>query len=112
MNITLSDHYPIYGVMHSQTIHSKKHRITTTRPWDDNKVSAFLADLKHAPWSLVDLFDDLDSMCSVWESLMKSLIDQHFSLKRKRIRKQTHSWLDALHSGSLEHVIKRKRKAK
>ena len=34
-------------------------------------------------------------MCSAWESLMKSLIDHHFPLKKKRIRKQTHPWLDS-----------------
>ena len=95
MDITLSDHYPIYGVMHGPATHSNKHRIITTRSWDDNKVNAFLADLKHAPWSLVDSFDNVDSMCSVWESLMKSLVGQHFPLKRKRIRRQTHPWLDS-----------------
>ena len=48
IDITLSNHYPIYGVMHGPATHSKKHRIITTRSWDDNKVNAFLADLKHA----------------------------------------------------------------
>ena len=71
-----------------------EHRIIITRHWNGNKVNDFEADLKQVPWSLVDSFDDVDDMCSAWESLMKSSIDQHFPLKRKRIRNKTHPWLD------------------
>ncbi|XP_028405309.1 uncharacterized protein LOC114527813 [Dendronephthya gigantea] len=94
INIALSDHYPIYGVMQCPVTCANKHRIITTRPWNDNKVNDFIADLKQAPWSLVDSFHDVDDMCTVWESLIKSLIDLHFPLKRKRMRKKTHPWLD------------------
>ena len=55
-----------------------KHRIITTRRWNDNKVKDFIADSKQVPWSMVDLFDDINDMVlvwgSVWESLIKSSI--------------------------------------
>ena len=66
-----------------------KHQIITTRSWKDNSIKYFVADLQNAPWSSLDSFDDVDDMYSVWESLFKSLIDSHFPLKRKRLRKQT-----------------------
>ena len=90
INIAFSDHYPIYGIMHGSATHPNKHRTITTRPWNDKKINNFVADLKQAPWSLIDTFTDVDNMCSAWESLMKSLIDYHFPLK-----KETHSKTDA-----------------
>lgn len=80
--------------MHGPATHQHKHRTTTTHSWNDKKVNDFIADLKQVPWSLIDSFADVDDMCSARESLMKSLIDQHFPLNKKHIQKQTHPWLD------------------
>ena len=90
INMALSDHYPIYGVRQGLVTRLNKHRIITTRYWNDNKVNDFVADLKQVPWSVVDYFDDINDMCSVWESLIKSSVDRYFPLKRKSIRKITH----------------------
>ena len=81
INIVLSDHYPIYGVMQDPVTRLNKHRIITTRHWNDNKVNDFIADLKQVPWSMADLFDDINDMCSVLESSIKSSIDRYFPLK-------------------------------
>jgi len=94
INIVFSNHYSIYGVMHGSATHPDKHRIITTCSWKDKNVSDFIADLKQTPWCLIDSFNDVDDMCSAWESLMKSLIDQHFPLKKKHIHRQTHPWLE------------------
>ena len=95
LSTTLSDHHPIYGIMNGPGTRLNKHQIITTRSWKDNSIKDFVADLQNAPWSSLDSFDDVDDMYSVWESLFKSLIDSHFPLKRKRLRKQTHPWLDS-----------------
>ena len=50
--------------------------------------------MQQAPWSVIETFDDVDDMSSAWDLLMKSLIEQHFPLRRKRIQKQTHPWLN------------------
>ena len=34
-------------------------------------------------------------MCSTWESIMRTIIDHHFPLKWKWIRKKMHPWLDS-----------------
>ena len=93
INIAFSNHYSIYGIMHSLATCPNKHW-TITRPWNNNKINDFIADLRQAPWSLIDSFTDVDDMCSAWESPMKSLIDHHFRLKKKHIQKQRHPWLD------------------
>ena len=91
INIAFSDHYPIYGF----ATRPNKHRTVTRALGTTKKINDFIADSKQAPWSLIDSFTDVDDMCSAWESLMKSLIGRHFPLKKKRIRKQTHPWLDS-----------------
>ena len=67
LDITLSDHYRIYGVMNMLGTRHIKHRIITTRSWSEDAVDSFLADLETAPWSVIDSFDNIDDMCSTWE---------------------------------------------
>ena len=95
LDITLSDHYPTYDVMNMLGTRHIKHRIITTRSWSEGAVDSFRADLETAPWSVIDSFDNIDDMCSTWESLMRTIIDRHFPSKRKRVRKKTHPWLDS-----------------
>ena len=45
---------------------------------------------------MINSFTDVDNMCSPWELLMKSLIDQLFLPKKKHIRRQAHPWLDSI----------------
>ena len=71
-----------------------KHRIIKTRSWKESSIKDFLSELEKTPWSFLDWFDDIDDTYSAWESLFKSLIDIHFPTKLKRVRKQTHPWLD------------------
>ena len=80
--------------MNGPAICPHKHRILTTRTWNDESRKNFISDLKKTPWTFLEFFDDVEDMYSAWECLFKSLIDSHFPIKRKRLRKQTHPWLD------------------
>ena len=44
-------------------------------------------------WSVIDAFDDVDDVCFACEREFKSIFDNCFP--QKRIRKQTHPWLDS-----------------
>ena len=94
LSTTISDHYPIFGVTNGPAICPHKHRILTTRTWNDESRKNFINDLKKTPWTFLEFFDDVEDMYSAWECLFKSLIDSHLPIKRKRLRKQTHPWLD------------------
>ena len=80
--------------MNGPAICPHKHRILTTRTWNDESRKNFINDLKKTPWTFLEFFDDMEDMYSAWECLFKSLIDSHFPIKRKRLRKQTHPWSD------------------
>lgn len=75
INITFSDHYSIYGIMHSLATRPSKHRTITTSFWNDKKVNDFLADLKQAPWSLIYSFTDVDDMCSTCMGIADEIPD-------------------------------------
>ena len=94
LSTTFSDQYPIYGIMKCPAARPTKHRIIKTRSWKESSIKDFLSELEKTRWSFVDYFDDIDDTYSAWESLFKSLIDCHFPTKLKRVRKQTHPWLD------------------
>ena len=46
------------------------------------------------PWSTLRSAQDIDEKTDVWSKFLKSCIDNHFPLRKKRIRKTTHPWLD------------------
>ena len=87
LSTTISDHYPIFGLMNGPAICPHKHRILTTRTWNDESRKNFINDLKKTPWTFLEFFDDVEDMYSAWECLFKSLIDSHLPIKRKRLRK-------------------------
>ena len=60
LGITLSDHYPIYGVMNVSSALHTKNRLITTRSWSEDAIDGFLADLETAPWSIIDSFENVD----------------------------------------------------
>ena len=80
--------------MNGPAICPHNHRILTTRTWNDESRKNFINDLKKTPWTFLEFFDDVEDMYSARECLFKSLIDSHFPIKSKRLRKQTHPWLD------------------
>ncbi|CAB4043715.1 Hypothetical predicted protein, partial [Paramuricea clavata] len=92
LSVTLSDHYPIYGIMAFPGNNLEKHKIITTRSWNENNINNFVNELEQESWSVIDAFDD-DDMFFAWEREFKSIFDNCFP--RKRIRKQTHPWLDS-----------------
>ena len=96
LSVTLSDHYPIYGIIAFPGSNLKKHKIITTRSWNENNINKFVNELEQVSWSVIDAFDDVDNMCFAWEREFKSIFDNCFPRKRKRIRKKTHPWLDSM----------------
>ena len=84
LTTALSDHYSVHG----KAIRNNKHRIITTRSWDEVCIKNLVVGLQQAPWSVIETFDDANDMSSAWGLLMKSLFEQHFPLKRKRIQKR------------------------
>jgi len=49
-------------------------------------------DLQSLPWSIVDIFDDINDCWFAWKSLFNSVVDEHCPLKTFRPRKKPCPW--------------------
>ena len=87
LSTTISDLYPIFGLMNGPAICPHKHRILTTRTWSDESRKNFIDDLKKTPWTFLEFFDDMEDMYSAWECLFKSLIDFPLSYEKEKTPK-------------------------
>ena len=54
----------------------------------------FRQDLKLVPWSVCDIFDDVDDLYYVWNSLFTDVND-HAPLKTRRCKKREVPWMNA-----------------
>jgi len=94
LSTSFSDHLPIFGVLHGSSVKSIKHRYIETRSFTTQCIEKFNADLQFVPWNIMEIFSDIDDKCYVWQSLFLNAMNEHFPIRRKRIRQSTHPWLD------------------
>ena len=95
---SFSDHYPIYGVMEAKT-DRQKHKLITTRKYDQNRVDNFNEDLTRtiATNSFQTANEPGNGTNSRWKNaifILQELVEKHFPKTTKRIRHKTHPWLD------------------
>ena len=73
-----------------------KHRIITTRKIDLNaNHEGFRNSVGNIPWNMMSIFDDPNDKLYMWEKLFTPIMDDFFPVKRKRIRKNTHPWVNS-----------------
>ena len=66
------------------------------RKMKDFNEEQFKSTLKETPWDSVFVFDDIDDMLSLWESLFNSALDSNCPWRVKRVAKARKSpWLDS-----------------
>ena len=71
------------------------HRYITSRKWDDTKTAGFVSDLqRNTPWETMKESDDIDMKTDTWLTYFTNALDEHFPLYKKRIRQNSHPWLD------------------
>lgn len=51
-------------------------------------IDALLADLRDAPWQIIDISDDIDEKWASWKSLFLSMVNKHAPLVKVRIKKR------------------------
>ena len=52
-------------------------------------------DFEHAPWHLINLFDDIDDCHSIWNYLYKDIMDHHIPSRKAKIRSNSLPWIDS-----------------
>ena len=90
LSTSFSDHLPIYGVLCGPSVKPVKHRYIETRSFSRQSMERFNADLELVPWNVVEIFSDIDDKYYVWQTLFLVIFNDHFPIRRKRIRQSTH----------------------
>ena len=54
---------------------------------------AFLKDLNYVPWSIIESTNDVNDALHLWESLFKSVADDHAPMKTKRVKGKQSPWI-------------------
>ena len=57
---------------------------------------SFIYDLYTTPWTLLDMFENVDDKLDTWELIFSNVINQHAPIVEKRVkRKKLTSWMDS-----------------
>ena len=82
---SISDHDLVYITLKLKKERSKPVYITT-RSYKHYKADAFYDDVSKAPWSIIDVFDDVEDKLHVFNLLFSSILDQHAPIKTFKVR--------------------------
>jgi len=82
----ISDHSMVIGTMSGNAIHHPR-KVITFRSIKKIDEDSFREDLKTAPWHVGSIFDSIDDQRFYWDSLFKSVLDDHAPVKRKSKKK-------------------------
>ncbi len=68
-----------------------KKTINNYKNFEENK---FKAEIEAAPWSVCEIFDDIDDQVWAWEHLFKNIASAHIPKRKVRTRKNSLPWLN------------------
>ena len=93
-DLGISDHHLIYAVVN---LKRKRQRSTLKTVYDYKKVDldSLRTDFAAAPWSICNIFDDLDDATWAWECLYKDIMKSHIQARRVKIRNGSLPWMNS-----------------
>ncbi|CAB4016504.1 Hypothetical predicted protein, partial [Paramuricea clavata] len=80
VHCSISDHDLVYAVLRPKKERPKPVYITT-RSFKSYNASEFCADILQAPWSITDVFDDVEDKLHAFNSLFNDILDKHAPVK-------------------------------
>ena len=92
----LSDHYPICFTHKSGRGKHRKHHHEKIeyRNFKNFSQQKFVDDLHTVPWSVIDLFSDVDDKIETWNTLFTDVVNKHIPLVTRRVKnKQLPGWM-------------------
>ena len=93
-DLGISDHHLIYAVIN---LKRKRQKPTLKTVYDYKKVDldSLQRDFAAAPWSICNVFDDLDDATWAWECLYKDIMKSHVHARRVKIRRGSLPWMNS-----------------
>ena len=84
----MNDHYPVCFVHKYRGIRFGKfsHDEISYRNFKILNHNEFVADLDNAPWSLLNMFDDVNEKLDTWEWIFNNVMNRHTPIVKKRVK--------------------------
>ena len=82
---SLSDHDLVYAILWRKKLRAKPVYITT-RCFKRYQPEAFYADIEQAPWSVLDVFDDVNDKLFAFNELFCDIMDKYAPIKKIKLR--------------------------
>ena len=82
---SVSDHDLVYAILRLKKQRPKPVYITT-RSFKHYQPEKFYADIEQAPWSVLDVFDDVNDKLFAFNKLFCDIVDRHAPIKKIKIR--------------------------
>ncbi len=87
----MSDHYPTC-LVHKVIGHTKGQH--TSIKYKNLDTKNLIEDLEKMPWSILDLFDDVDDALNMFVSLLEDVLNDHIPWREKRVKRlQQPDWM-------------------
>ena len=80
MDSSISDHDMVFAVLHLKVSRPRTTYITT-RSLKKYNPDAFQFDMSGAPWSVVEVFDDVDDILHAFDLLLNEILDHHAPIR-------------------------------
>ena len=69
-------------------VKTNKHKFIASRNFKKLDVKALLRQLDKLPWTVIEVFDNIDDCWHVWKTLFNSVVDELCPMKKFRPRKK------------------------
>ena len=95
VRLDISDHFGIFASRASNKAMkgNQDHLMIEYRDFKAFDETKFLEDVDSAPWSLIDIYDDINDKVDIFYQLINQLLDWHAPKRQKRIRKESYPWI-------------------
>ena len=93
----MSDHFPVCFEHKFRGVKSPKcdHDEISYRNLKKPNFDHFIQDLESAPWSLLEVFDDINDKLATWELIFHDVMNRHMPIVKKRVRRKCLSpWMN------------------
>ena len=93
-NLGISDHHLIYAVINLKR-KQQRPNLKSIYDYKNVDVNALRQDFAAAPWSICNIFDDLDDATWAWEYLYKDIVKSHLRSRVVKMRSNSLPWMNS-----------------
>ena len=90
-SVSVADHLMNFVII-PKKVKTNKHKFIASRNFKKLDVKALLRQLDKLPWTVIEVFDNIDDCWHVWKTLFNSVVDELCPMKKFRPRKKTCPW--------------------